>query len=248
MKISHTISAALLATTVVGVGAQSGNAISVPSIRTTTVVNLRPTPDTSQAPLGTIPAGVSPDFICFAYGQYVGGVRVWFKVNYAGRTGYFASYYDTSSYTSEANLIAKYGIPKCGTAPAPAPAPVGTAAERAVNWALAQQGSRTYDYWCLKFVADAYRYGAGTSSGTAGWAKQYWDQHYSSQHRGSGQYAPRGALVFWSWAGTLDGVYRDWGHVALSLGDGRVVTSLARNVPGVHIMNIGTNSLGWIMP
>jgi hypothetical protein len=68
--------------------------------------------------------GTSPDYNCFTYGQMVGNINVWFYVNHAGVTGYYASYFDDSSYHSEAELESKYGIPKCGattTAPAPSP-------------------------------------------------------------------------------------------------------------------------------
>ncbi len=84
-------------------------------------VYIRPTPDTSQPAVGWMPEGASPDFNCFTYGQMIGNVNVWFSVNYNGATGYYASYYDSSSYRSEAELTAKYGVPKCGAQPPPAP-------------------------------------------------------------------------------------------------------------------------------
>ncbi len=82
-------------------------------------VNIRPTPDTSQPALGRIPEGTSPNYICYTYGQMIGNVNVWFQVSYNGVTGYYASYYDDSHYSSEADLEARYHIPKCGAAPAP---------------------------------------------------------------------------------------------------------------------------------
>jgi hypothetical protein len=85
-------------------------------------VLIRPTPDTSQPGRGWMAEGTSPDYHCFTYGQMIGNVNVWFYVTSpAGITGYYASYWDDSSYRSEAELTAKYGIPKCG-APAPPPA------------------------------------------------------------------------------------------------------------------------------
>lgn|GEM_PF-1576634 len=41
--------------------------------------------------------------------------------------------------------------------------------------------------------------------------------------RGCGGVPPRGAYVFYDCSGTLKGEYRNWGHVGLSLGDGRVI-------------------------
>lgn len=80
-------------------------------------VNIRSAPNTSGAPIGRIPEGASPDYECFTYGESIGGVPVWFLVNYGAR-GYYASYYDDSSYRTDAELTGKYGIPKCGAAPA----------------------------------------------------------------------------------------------------------------------------------
>jgi hypothetical protein len=85
-------------------------------------VFIRPTPDRSQPARGWMPEGASPDYNCFTYGELVGNVDVWFSVNYNGVTGYYASYYDDSSYHSESELTSKYGIPKCGAASPPPPA------------------------------------------------------------------------------------------------------------------------------
>jgi hypothetical protein len=82
-------------------------------------VNIRPQPNTSQAPIGAIPEGASPDYNCYTYGEVIGSVPVWFSVNYNGVTGYYASYYDDSSYNSEDELTAKYGIQKWGATPPP---------------------------------------------------------------------------------------------------------------------------------
>ena len=74
-----------------------------------------------------MPEGASPDYNCFVWGQNINGVPIWFNVNYDGVTGYYASFYDDSSYHSNEELTAKYGVPLCGSsppAPAPAPAPV----------------------------------------------------------------------------------------------------------------------------
>src|SRR6266850_1330595 len=83
-------------------------------------VYLRSEPSTSGVPLRLIPEGFSPDYNCFVWGQNINGVPIWFNVNFAGATGYYASYYDDSSYHSNEELTAKYGIPLCGSAP-PAP-------------------------------------------------------------------------------------------------------------------------------
>lgn len=80
---------------------------------------IRPEANTSRAAIGWIPEGASPDYHCFAWGQSINGVPIWFNVTYGGVTGFYASYYDDSSYHSNEELTAKYGVPLCETAPSP---------------------------------------------------------------------------------------------------------------------------------
>jgi hypothetical protein len=79
-----------------------------------------------------MPEGASPTYHCFAYGQVINGVPIWFSVTHNGKTGFYASAFDDAHYRSDAELTQKYGVPKCGAsspAPgsnpaAPQPAPV----------------------------------------------------------------------------------------------------------------------------
>lgn len=84
-------------------------------------VFIRPEPNTSRPAVGWMPEGASPDYNCFVWGQNVNGVPIWFSVNYNGVTGYYASYYDDSSYHSNEELTAKYGVPLCGNSAPAAP-------------------------------------------------------------------------------------------------------------------------------
>jgi hypothetical protein len=86
-------------------------------------VFIRPEPNTSHPAVGWMPEGASPDYHCFIWGQNINGVPIWFNVTYSGVTGYYASYYDDSSYHSNEELTAKYGIPLCGSS---SPAPPST--------------------------------------------------------------------------------------------------------------------------
>lgn len=86
-------------------------------------VFIRSGPSTGYLRVGWMPEGASPDYNCFVWGQNINGVPIWFNVNYGGVTGYYASFYDDSSYHSNEELTAKYGVPLCG-APAPSPPPV----------------------------------------------------------------------------------------------------------------------------
>jgi hypothetical protein len=86
-------------------------------------VNIRAAPTVDSAKIGWIPEGTSPDYNCFVWGENINGVPIWFNVNYGGVTGYYASYYDDSSYHSNEELTAKYGVPLCGSTPPPPPPP-----------------------------------------------------------------------------------------------------------------------------
>jgi hypothetical protein len=85
-------------------------------------VNIRAEPTAHSAKVGWIPEGASPDYNCFVWGERINDVPIWFNVNWGGVTGYYASYYDDSSYHSNEELTAKYGVPLCGSPPPP-PAP-----------------------------------------------------------------------------------------------------------------------------
>lgn len=82
-------------------------------------------PTVGSTRTGWLGERASPDYTCFTYGDTVGNVNVWFLVtNAGGATGYYPSYYDDSSYSSEAELTSRYGVPRCGnTSPSPPPPP-----------------------------------------------------------------------------------------------------------------------------
>lgn len=120
------LSLALVLVTAVLIAASAAMGISAPIHIANTGgegVFIRPEPNTSRPAIGWMPEGASPDYHCFAWGQNINGVPIWFNVTYNGKIGYYASYYDDSSYHSNEELTAKYGVPLCGSAP-PSPAPV----------------------------------------------------------------------------------------------------------------------------
>lgn len=120
---------------------------------------------------------------------------------------------------------------------------------KAVAWAENLIGQDKYQGYCLQFVHDAYA-AAGKDIGSGyGNAVGYWDGHPSLHHAGDTN-APVGALVFWG-ANT----YNSDGHVALSIGNGVVVSSYERSVKAIHTFKIadrnttyGASFLGWMMP
>jgi cell wall-associated NlpC family hydrolase len=92
--------------------------------------------------------------------------------------------------------------------------------ENAVNWALNHVGSIDYRTLCLGFVEDAYEL-----------SNDIWLDGYPSAKEESDAFSveyndeipPKGTFVFFDCFGTINETYKNWGHVGLSLGDGRVV-------------------------
>lgn len=111
-------------------------------------------------------------------------------------------------------------------------------AEQAVQWALSQVGVFRDSGYCLRFVDLAY----GRTSGPAS-AYQVWTQSPASLHHVSGT-PPRGAVVVWSSA--IGGGH---GHIAVSLGDGRMVSTTGGAVSVLDIQGFANSAyLGWMPP
>ena len=228
------------------------------TIRGTSRANVRTAPTVSAPIVRRLDPGTTIDVVCQGVGDRFGSApypdnRTWNRL----RDGTWVHDMLASTPGGRRENLAGGGyafwtpsLPRCGSsAPPPAP-PARSTQDRAVSWALAQVGRGDYDYWCLKFSLDAYRIGAGRTVPSAGWARQWWDQRPAQQRRGDAS-PPKGALVFWNWTGTVDGINRNWGHVGVSLGDGRVVSSRFSTGRGVHVFRLSdarSNYLGWIMP
>lgn len=85
------------------------------AIAITSDVRIRPTPDTSQQWLTTMPAGANPWYICYADGQNVQGTTKWFHITWNGYDGYYSSVADDVPMSLQDNIEGNYGIPRCGT-------------------------------------------------------------------------------------------------------------------------------------
>ncbi len=114
--------------------------------------------------------------------------------------------------------------------------------QRAVAWAEAKVGSADYPLRCLAFVEDAYELANGIvldGYSDAGEAAA----GYSATPDGEPQ---RGALVFYECWGTIGERRRNWGHVGIALGDGRVVHSWGNvRVDGYREVESLANAPGW---
>ncbi len=98
-------------------------------------------------------------------------------------------------------------------------------ARNAAAWAKAKLGSEAYSLHCLAFVEDAVERGNGIEVFGGDCAKESADMYGAEAQPGE---PPVGAFVFYDCTGEIGGVLRNWGHVGLSLGDGRVIHAWGR--------------------
>jgi uncharacterized protein YraI len=251
----------VLATAVIVVAASASSAMAINApIHVTDDVNLRAGPNTGTARVGGLYRGTSPSFNCWAQGQNISGVDVWFNVTYNGATGFYASYYDDSHYATDSQITSKYGIPQCGTQqpvqPTPTPAPaMSSATQRAVSWAraFADRHDRGYQGMCLKFVFDAYSAAGVNLRPWVNYAingNTYPQDIWGRFNHGStgGDTPPAGALVFFK-AKNGD---RTMSHVALSIGGGTLVSTADGVATPVHYETMAQHSyakyLGYWLP
>lgn len=106
----------------------------------------------------------------------------------------------------------------------------------ALEWAQSQRGSKIWSWHCQRFVEEAYgtrqRFKTAASAARA-----------LKLTRSSVTNAPRGALIYFA----ADTVNRRFGHVGISLGDGRMISALDR----VRVSNVARSGywrsryLGW---
>lgn len=97
---------------------------------------------------------------------------------------------------------------------------VSTFIDNALDWALSNVGLTKFKSKCLGFVEEAYEASNNI------WLEGYSNAKEEADAFGieySDETPPRGAFVFYDCFGTLMDTYRNWGHVGLSLGDGRIV-------------------------
>ncbi|GAA4901418.1 NlpC/P60 family protein [Actinomycetospora succinea] len=190
----------------------------------------------------------SPQQMTAVLGIAVGAVGAAVLGSHAGDTGDLALP-DTGSTTAELNL-ASHHTPSASVAPvhgevtsAAATVPELTKAaqrqqaaaahsrkiEDAIDRFESRIGTTRYEGYCERAVENAF----GTQ-GHYGSARQDWrsqDQHSDWQN------APRGAMVFYNTSANA--------HVALSLGDGRVVSSSAHGKVGIVPIDHFQHPLGW---
>jgi uncharacterized protein YraI len=200
-------------------------------------LNVRSAAQQSASLVGTIPKGGSVTILCYVHGTNFQGPwearNIWDRVHLGGgRTGYAA---DAFVITGSATPI----VPQCDTPkPAPAPAPSGGSREtKAVAYAKSMVGNTSLGGLCEVFAERAFG-----SSFTFGNAIAD-DRSQAAKGRiHTDKNAPAGVLVYYSSPRWDQGN----GHVAVSIGNSQVVTTLGIGQPiSVKAITWPPGYLGW---
>ncbi len=101
--------------------------------------------------------------------------------------------------------------------------------EAAISWFMRHLGENTYEGMCEQAVENAHGLNGVYPSARANWSER---SQYAPYYK-----APRGALVFYNTSGNK--------HVAISLGDGRVVSTSVNHKIGIAPIGYFQNPLGW---
>lgn len=124
--------------------------------------------------------------------------------------------------------------------------------DKAIEWAKSKIGSEEWYGWCLRFVRQAFGLGKKEPIYPLGWGSAN-DARRSLEKRGifysEDRNPPRGVLVFFS---TTPGTYKVYGHVGISLGNGKVIHAYSKvredSIDEIEkLKNIDTY-LGWAYP
>lgn len=101
--------------------------------------------------------------------------------------------------------------------------------ERAIQWFYNRIGSRAYEGLCEKAVENSFGRDKVYPSAIANWRARSQQQPYTA--------APRGTLVFYNTSSN--------GHVAISLGNGKVISTSAGGKIGIVSISYFQRPLGW---
>ena len=90
----------------------------------------------------------------------------------------------------------------------------------AIRWAQGHLGSTDYAGRCLAFVEDAYEESNHVEIFGGSSARESADEYAAAQNTGE---PPSGAFVFYDCAGPIKDEIKNWGHVGLHIGEGKVI-------------------------
>jgi hypothetical protein len=116
----------------------------------------------------------------------------------------------------------------------------------ATRWAQEHIGATEYAGRCLSFVEDAYEKGNHVEIFGGSSAQESADEYGAAQNTGE---PPLGAFVFYECAGPVEDEIKNWGHVGLCIGAGKVIHALD-TVRMDHYLDVQdlTPAPGWTRP
>jgi len=116
----------------------------------------------------------------------------------------------------------------------------------ALEWALARLGSTDYAYKCYAFVEDAYELGNSIwLDGQGCTAKEAADAYRAQDHTGI---PLKGTYVCYDCWGTFESEHRNWGHIGLSTGDGKVIHAWGEVRLDDYLAVENLDAPGWTKP
>ena len=116
----------------------------------------------------------------------------------------------------------------------------------AIRWAQEHLGAPDYATRCLAFVEDAYEESNHVEIFGGDDAQASADEYGAAQNRGE---PPIGSFVFYACAGPVGDEIKDWGHVGLCIGEGKVIHAWDK-VQIEHYLDVQdlTPPPGWSQP
>lgn len=90
----------------------------------------------------------------------------------------------------------------------------------AIEWAKGHLNSEEYCYHCLAFVEDALERSNNIEIFGGDTAKESADLYEAGKNK---DIPPKGTFVFYDCLGIIDGEHKNWGHVGLSICNGKVI-------------------------
>ena len=121
-------------------------------------------------------------------------------------------------------------------------------AHAATRWALDHLGDRSYALRCLAFVEDAVER-ANQVEVFGGSSARESAELYGPLPLEPGVPVAAGSFVFYACEGPLEDTWRDWGHVGMALGDGRVVHAWDEvRIDAAEDVEILPPRVGWTQP
>jgi cell wall-associated NlpC family hydrolase len=116
----------------------------------------------------------------------------------------------------------------------------------AIRWAQKHIGSTEYTTRCLAFVEDAYEQSNHVEIFGGSSAQESADEYGAAQNRSE---PPIGAFVFYACAGPVGDEIKNWGHVGLCLGEGKVIHAWDKvRIDDYHAAQNLTPPPGWWQP